>query len=51
MNTGKKRKPRGVNVEVSKKAHSILLKDAVSHQPRTTLRGLVNKLLGLPLEE
>lgn len=40
--TGKKKKERGVNVEVSKKAHKIMSKEANRSNPRKTLRAIVN---------
>jgi hypothetical protein len=47
----KGRKPRGVNVEVSLRAHEILLKESVKHRPRLTIRAQINNFLNLPSQE
>lgn len=40
--SGKKKKPRGINVEVSPKAHAAMTKESLKAKPKKTLRAIVN---------
>lgn len=40
--SGKKKKPRGINIEVSPKAHAKMSKEAQKAKPKKSLRQIVN---------
>lgn len=46
--TGKKKKPRGKNVEVSLEAHEKMVREALRSKPKKTLRAIVNIKNNLP---
>lgn len=45
---GKKKKPRGINIEVSIEAHALMLEKAKNAKPKRTLREHVNIMNRLP---
>lgn len=51
MTDKKTKRPKGVQVAVSPKAHKMMVKKAVNSVPRLDLRGVVNQFNGLDAKE
>lgn len=49
--TKKNKRPKGINVTVSPKAHKVMSKKALDSKPRRNLREHINIINNLPAEE